>query len=415
MFSVSSLPDGALRKVKTVIYALLTALISISWILTLAVITKSGVTGSASKFYFFLTWICLPALIYLGVFPLLERTQRFINPYATAALDVSYMIFWLSAICAVQVWTDGGINGPKGCSNFAYGSQSKCSVSYATVYIGIIIFSLWLFASTISVYSVIFFHRNGSIPNQRPSISKPYFNEYSTEPGMPPGSISEKTSSSRSTSASSRLRTRIHREPRIDEEKGIISEQTETADGTHPGRKLSWGQSPPMTAPAYSTFGGTQWRTIRYGPVERRPSEDIAPFQSQDQLPPRMSSRHPSNSPPQMNRRAVPGLYITPPQAPIPSQYPQTSQAAISYVQNPFAQRHVVPLSPSNQQAPYDALREVMRAPLPGPASLHAGGYTSAHHTPIKNSWREDLARERGEQMVQGGIVRFPEADYSRI
>jgi len=54
MFSISAIPDGLLRKIKTGIYGFQTLLVSIAWILTIAVLTKSGVTGSATKFYFFL-------------------------------------------------------------------------------------------------------------------------------------------------------------------------------------------------------------------------------------------------------------------------------------------------------------------------------------------------------------------------
>ena len=54
MYKISSLPDGLLQNIKTGIHALQALLVSIAWILTIAVLTKSGVTGSATKFYFFL-------------------------------------------------------------------------------------------------------------------------------------------------------------------------------------------------------------------------------------------------------------------------------------------------------------------------------------------------------------------------
>jgi hypothetical protein len=75
MLSISSIPDGLLRKIKTGIHGLQALLVSIAWILTLAVLTKSGVTGSATKFYFFLV-CCQHQLSILRSLKLTLRYRR---------------------------------------------------------------------------------------------------------------------------------------------------------------------------------------------------------------------------------------------------------------------------------------------------------------------------------------------------
>lgn len=100
-----------------------------------------------------------------------QRTQRLVNIYATTALDVSFPIFWLSAFCAVQVWTDGGINSSRGCEDFAYGSESKCRISYGTAILAIMI--LYVSRPPPSVYPQLIPPRTvffGSLPPFSPSI-----------------------------------------------------------------------------------------------------------------------------------------------------------------------------------------------------------------------------------------------------
>jgi len=85
----------------------------------------------------------------------------------------------------------------------------------------------------------------------------------------------------------------------------------------------------------------------------------------------------------------------------------------------------------STAYAAYDSLRDVMRGPVPGPASEHRGGWRSAYHTPLPSAvggGREGLGREEGgtgnswrdergvgaERTSAGGRLVFPEAERSR-
>ena len=52
MISLSLLRENGFQRLKTMIYTVQALLVSIAWILALAVLTKSGTTGSATKFYF---------------------------------------------------------------------------------------------------------------------------------------------------------------------------------------------------------------------------------------------------------------------------------------------------------------------------------------------------------------------------
>ena len=240
---------------------------------------------------------------------------------------------------------------------------------------------MWLIAAVISVYSLIYFRKNGTMPNIRLQISKPTFDECESKAGY--------------NHTTTRPQTRLHTRPnrgRQDEEHGSV--HTETEEGTHPGRPLSWGQEPPLTAPpTYNQSGVPVFRPVQY---VSEPSEETNNFR-QSFLAPRRNRQPPGALPlhPAIHRYN-------------------------SNIGNPFAQEGSS-FATGNGQAPYNTLREFVRQPLPGPASLHAGGYNSAFHTPLppgmgpgNNSWRDDqeVGTKSGEK--EGGRLAFPPADYSR-
>ena len=229
------------------------------------------------------------------------------------------------------------------------------------------------------------------MPNTRPSISKPIFSESQSELGH--------ASNMQEKNEKVRPRTRLYRN-RTDEEHSSVHTETSvhtvTDDGLHPGRKLSWSQDPPLTAPpTYTQSGIPQWRAIHYGYGPTNEISPTAPIRRQ--------------TPPGFRRPAVNAYAFSPPHLHI---YPTV---------NPYAQQEG-PVMSRTGLAAYDSLRDVMQGPLPGPASLHAGGYNSAYHTPLptamgtKNSWRDEQGSDRPalERGVSGGRLVFPEADHSR-
>lgn len=160
------LPQGFLHKGKTAIHGLQALVIFLAWALTMAILIQTGPTDGRTKYFFALVsasnpqslpptltflekcWFCVPVLIYQTAVPTFQRTKRFANPYAHAALDALFTIFWFAAFIAVAVWTNAGISEGqakdkdgklKGCAAFNYGSGTKCKLSQATVGMGVTI------------------------------------------------------------------------------------------------------------------------------------------------------------------------------------------------------------------------------------------------------------------------------------
>ena len=337
-----------------------------------------------------------------------QRTRKFSNPYASLLIDVSFSIFWVAALAAVQVWTNGGIpdSGKGYCANFKFGDQDKCVISYGTVIIAVLIFILWLVAAGVSVYSVIHLCKHGYLPNSRPSISKPQMIE-------PKFSLT--TNDSRDTDQS-RPSTRLYQER--DLERGVA--HTETEYGTHPGRKVSYGQSPPMTAPPrMDIHTRPQFRTINYGEPKQAPTETTTlspqidgPTTRRYAPPPRLQLWGPDTQSPALVMdyaagQATAGL--------TPSGYAPYDVRRTVMQPLPTAYGTMGAVS-TGYAAAYDSRRSVLRTPLPGPASMHAGGYNSAYHTPLPtgvavsgNSWRDDMARAGANQQAI-----FPASQYYR-
>ena len=343
--------------------------------------------------------------------PLWQRTQKFSNAYATLAIDILFSIFWVAALAAVQVWTNGGIpDSTKGyCANFNFGDQDKCVISYGTVIIAVLIFVLWLIAAGVSVYSIIHLRKNGYLPNSRPSISKPQMIE-------PKFSL---TTNGSQDGGQSRPRTRLYQER--DLEHGVA--HTNTEHGAHPGRKVSWGQSPPMTAPPrMDIHTRPQFRTINYGEPQQLPTETTAlspqidgPTTRRYALPPRLQLWGPDTRSPALVMdygAGLPTAGLTPgltPSGHAPYDVRRT-------VMQPLPTAYGTMGAVSTGYAGYDSRRSVLRTPLPGPASMHNGGYNSAYHTPLPtgmaatgNSWRDDMAQAAANQQAI-----FPAGQYFR-
>ena len=213
-------------------------------------------------------------------------------------------------------------------------------------------------------------------------------------------------------SGQARPRTRLYQER--DLERGTT--HTNTEHGTHPGRKVSWGQSPPMTAPPRMDINTRpQFRQINYGEPPQQPTETTAlspridgPTTRRYAPPPRLQLWGPDTRSPALvmdYAAAVTPAGLTPSghapydvrrtvMQPLPTAYGTMGAVSTGYA------------------TAYDARRSVLRTPLPGPASMHMGGYNSAYHTPLPtgmaasgNSWRNDIASQQ---------TAFPVDQYSR-
>ncbi|KAL8995400.1 MAG: hypothetical protein Q9188_006825 [Gyalolechia gomerana] len=170
------LPENLLQKTKIALHGVQGLVIFLAWAITIAIFTKPGSTDGRTKFFFALCWFCIPLLIYQTGIPQFNRTRRFSNAYAHAAIDVLLAIFWFAAFISVATWTREGIKngvgrpGVKGCDAFAWGGGgSKCHLSQATIGMGVIIFLLFLATSFISIKNLLYYRRNGSLPGITPS------------------------------------------------------------------------------------------------------------------------------------------------------------------------------------------------------------------------------------------------------
>ena len=310
----------------------------------------------------------VPALAYQTVVPLWQRTKQFANAYFSAGIDFVFSIFWVGALGAAQVWTNSGITdgGKSYCDNFSFGDKDKCVISYGTVLIAVLVFLLWILALAIAVYLLLFYRRNGYLPNSRPSISNPSIIE-------PKFSVST-DGSNLSRGAS---KPELHVDPNRDVEAGFA--HTATPHGTHPGRKVSWGASPPLTAPSRFEAGGSQPQfnpvTYRRGgspdektplsPSKQGPRTAMAPSL---QVWPPSSDAHPS--------RSFATAYGT-----LAANGPVTADVRRLPFQQPGAGWGGLGADTSSRSFAYDANRRP--SIRNNAASVHTAGYSTAHNTPL--------------------------------
>ncbi|KAF2868296.1 hypothetical protein BDV95DRAFT_642912 [Massariosphaeria phaeospora] len=245
------IPQSYIQKCKVVAHVFQIVVIFIALCLTITVFTKGGGTGGATKYYLALCFLTAPAQIYLVMVPMWSRAARFANAYAFLALDALYTVLWFAAFIAVAMWNSKGIReGAKdkkldandgNCTTFKFGNESKCSVSRATVGFGAVVLYLTpplsvLFALTtgISTYYLTKFRKEGVLPYES-SKANPHHvsgetqkdNAWSTEIEAPRDSDDDDR--------------RTERGGNQEEDEYALLNSTETDDGRHPGRPLSWG------------------------------------------------------------------------------------------------------------------------------------------------------------------------------
>ena len=283
----------------------------------------------------------------------------------------------------MQVWTNSGIpdGGKSYCDNFAFGDKDKCVVSYGTVLIAALIFLIWVLALAIAVYLLLFYRRNGYLPNSRPSISNPSLIE-------PKLSIETSDAIESRSTSKPELKPDQHR----DLEPGFT--HTDTPHGTHPGkeqnhpalflttlidfyckgRKMSTGVSPPLTAPSRFDVEGSRphFRTVSY---RRGGANENTPLSASQQEPdapsgaPRLQIWDPEHAPVHQSATANYGT--------LANSGPVTADV-----------RRLPPYSPSptvvRSGANYSFTFEANRRPsIRNTPSLLAAGYSSARYTPL--------------------------------
>lgn len=159
------LPQSRLQRLKNYLHAAQLFLLLLSLILTIAIYTRRGPSSSRTSWFFALSWLTIPLLIYLVMVPMWSRTTHFGNPYAYFILDTLFAILWLSAWAAVASYVSAG----GGCAHFTLGSNGKCKLSEATVILGVFIMCLFIGTSYISFRTLMHYHKTGMMPAPKPN------------------------------------------------------------------------------------------------------------------------------------------------------------------------------------------------------------------------------------------------------
>ncbi|KAJ2969288.1 hypothetical protein NQ176_g8744 [Zarea fungicola] len=129
------------------------ALAFVLWVLELAVFTgKDAKIVGNNGWTFAVFFLSIPAWIYLIMTPRFERTRRFANVHAMFAVDLLFVIIWLSAFATQAAYNTANLCG------------TRCSLSKGIVALGVIITLLFGATTFISGYTMTYFNFHGNLP-----------------------------------------------------------------------------------------------------------------------------------------------------------------------------------------------------------------------------------------------------------
>ncbi|KAF2170725.1 hypothetical protein M409DRAFT_63806 [Zasmidium cellare ATCC 36951] len=266
------LPQTKLQRIKAIVHFVQAFVIFIAGCLTLAVMTKDGGFGGQTGFYFALCFITIPAIIYQVMVPLWSRAWRFNNVWAIATVDILFAILWFAASIAVAVWNANGIAKGKSsdskddsdentrrddstkkdgtCASFGYGSATKCSISKASVGLGIVIMLLFAITSYISIRAIIEYRRTGVAPNATAKNHGQPERLDVDDPSKDVWSANTDELNNRTNNDDDRLAFGQDME---DDQQGLLNRHSfdthQPADGMHPGTRLSYESTTQVAAP----------------------------------------------------------------------------------------------------------------------------------------------------------------------
>lgn len=239
-------PQSYIQKCKVVAHSLQAVFVFVATVLTITVMTKQGSIEGATKYFMAMCFFSIPAIIYLVMVPMWSRASRFASAYAFLAVDAVYTILWFAAFIAVAIWNSNGIkqgakekkvaDNDRSCATFAYGSKSKCIVSKAAVGVGIMIFILFAITTSVSAYYFIKYKREGVLPYQSKELNPHYTSGETSKDNAWSADIE----TMHRDSIDSLDRHTEHGGNQQEDEYALLH-STDTDEGRHPGRPLSWG------------------------------------------------------------------------------------------------------------------------------------------------------------------------------
>ncbi|KAF1832770.1 hypothetical protein BDW02DRAFT_570677 [Decorospora gaudefroyi] len=245
------IPQSYIQKCKVVAHTFQAIFVFVAACLTIAVMTKDGEIGGATRYFFAMCFLSIPAIIYLVMVPMWSRAQRFASAYAFLAVDALYTILWFAAFIAVAMWNSSGIKkgaeekkipaDERNCTTFAYGDESKCSVSKAAVGVGVMVFLFFAITTGVSGYYLHKFLREGVMPYQSSSPNPHHVSGESAYNNPKDAAWSTEIETGNRDSTDSVDRHTEHGGNQQEDEYALLH-STETDEGRHPGRPLSWGE-----------------------------------------------------------------------------------------------------------------------------------------------------------------------------
>jgi hypothetical protein len=140
------------------------------------------------------------------------------------------------------VWNSHGIiegakkekvdDDKRDCKTFLYGNEAKCNHSKAAVGMGAIVFFCFIISTAISSYYMFKYLREGAMPYESQEMDPHYQSGESAKDNAWSTEIEQDDDDDRHTD----------RGGRQEEDEYALLNGTDTDQGRHPGRPLSWGE-----------------------------------------------------------------------------------------------------------------------------------------------------------------------------
>ena len=196
--------------------------------------------------------------------PIWTRAWRFASVYAYASIDLLFAILWFAAGLSVATWEAAGIRkGSEGtskkgrygsCSDFAYGSEAKCATSKVSIGFGVVIFLTFVATSGISIHGLLRYRKTGVMPYTKSARHS------AVEQLDPNKDVWSSNMDELDPESDEPDQRRAYRQlPAEEAQQGLLQRPTsqedqfqdhhsthnltETEDGLHPGRPLSYQSS----------------------------------------------------------------------------------------------------------------------------------------------------------------------------
>ncbi|KAL3421220.1 hypothetical protein PVAG01_07665 [Phlyctema vagabunda] len=141
-----------LQTFKMITHIIQGVIIFVAFCLMIKIFTTDAEIDGRPGWFFAMCFLTFPALIFQTMSPRFPRTRKLANPYALAAVDVTFAVLWLSAFAALANWRSNDK------------CKDGCTVTGAEIAMGVFIWLFWCVTAAMSVYGCIYYRKNGYLP-----------------------------------------------------------------------------------------------------------------------------------------------------------------------------------------------------------------------------------------------------------